>query len=310
MKLKHVFTLVLALVICVSALFTFVVANKFALPNPEETFLVYASSYPVYALGSMILKDIPGMELRMFLQPQDTGLSAYMLSDWDLALIGGCDVLMLNGGGYEGFEASVSSGDKIVISTVSGLKYSMDDVKLVSSEGEEVNTLENPWMFMSTEGAVQMAEAITANLLAIDEAYTQEYYRNLASAREYLDRLAEKIREQAIDGTIKVAAGHKALYYTAKEMGLFCELVIDRLSAQEHSEQELSTMLALMRENEIDVILMESQVPRQTEAYFEANGIKVIKLDIMTSLTEKDGTEAYGDTLVKNAELIREKIGS
>lgn len=310
MKLKHIFALILAVLIGVSTLLTFAFSDRFMLSNPEETFLFYASSYPVYALGSMILKDIPGMELRMLLQPQDAGLSSYTLSDWDIALIDGCDVLMLNGGGYEGFEASVNSGDKIVISTVSGLKYSMDDVKVLTAEGEETDAKDNPWLFLCTDGAVQMAEAITANMLAVDEAYTQEYYRNLGSAREHLDKIDKEIRESALDGTIKVAAGHKALYYTAKETGLFCNLVIDRLPAQDMTDEALSAILALLQENGISVILLESQAPNEISAYFEENGIKVIKLDIMTSLTEKDGIEAYGETLIKNARLIREKLGS
>lgn len=310
MKLKHIFALILAVLIGVSALFTFAFSDRYALSNPEETFLVYASAYPVYALASMILKDIPGMELRMLLQPQDVGLSSYALSDWDIALIDGCDVLMLNGGGYEGFEASVNSGDKIVISTVSGLKYSMDDVKVLTADGEETDAKDNPWLFLCVDGAVQMAEAITANMLAVDEAYTQEYYRNLGSAREYLDKIDKEIRATALDGTIKVAAGHKALYYTAKETGVQCDLVIDRLPAQEMNDEALSAILALLQENGIGVILLESQAPNEISAYFEENGIKVIKLDIMTSLTEKDGIEAYGETLIKNARILREKLGS
>ena len=307
MKLKHVFAITLALIIGLSALFTFAFAGKFALGNTEQDFLIYASSYPMYALSSLVLKDIPGMELHSFLQPQDAGLSAYTLSDWDTALIDNCDVLILNGGGYEGFERLLSAGDTIMVSAVSGLKYSVEDAWIIDFTGSEQDTFENPWLFMYTDGAMELTEAITANMLAVDEMYTEKYYENLGSARAYFENLAYELQALAPENRVRVAAGHEAFYYTANELGLECPVIFDRLPAQEHSDEEMSRMLKSLTDSGIDILLIESQAGEELIAYFEDNGITVIPLDLMTSYTEKDGADVFGRVLLNNAKLIREK---
>ena len=308
MKLKQIFALSLAVILALSAVFVFAFAKRFKIEDDDQNILIYASSYLVYALGSMIVKDIPGVELHLLLQPQDSGLKNYTLSDWDTALISNCGVLLLNGGGYEGFESSVNTGDTAVMSLMSGLKYSVDDVVIADYTGSESDTLNDPWLFMYTDGAKQIAEAITANMLAIDELYTDLYYKNLAAAEEKLNETASEIAQMRIDAAIPAAAAHEAFYYTAMETGLDCRLILRRLPAQEHSEDEMHEMLCALKDAGITVLLIEEQAPAGFVSYMEDGGITVIKLDLYTSHTEKEGSEEYHSVLIENAKRIRENL--
>lgn len=310
MKLKHIFALALAILLTFCAVFVFAFAGRFRIEDTDQNILIYTASYPVYALGSMIVKDIPGVELHILLEPQESGLTDYTLSDWDKALISNCDALMLNGGGYEGFENSVNTGDTVVMSLMSGLKYSIDDAAIKDFTGRENAEKTDPWLFMYTDGAKQTAEAITANMLAVDELYTDAYYKNLASAKKAVDEIASEIALLRSDEPIPVAAAHEAFFYTALEMGLDCRLVFRRLPAQEHNYDDMQEMLNALKDADISVLLIEEQAPEELTSCMENSGITVIKLDPLTSHTEKEGTEAYRSVLIENAKRIREKLKS
>ena len=306
MRFKHIFALALALILVVSAVFVFLFSDEIAVKKTKDEFVIWADSYPLYALAGRIVKDVPGMSIIYSLQPQDEGLEQYTLSDWDKAIISECDVIMLNGGGYESFESDVASGEKPVITAVSGLKYTVDDINVYGNGGGEPIT--DPDLYLGIDGARQMLEAITANMLALDEVYTARYYTNLSEAEAYLYTIEEQINACKIDTPVPAAAAHKALYYTAEECGLDCKYIIDREPASCPGDNELNEILADLTEAGISVLLTEKQAPYEFTAFFEQNGITVISVNLMTSLTAQDGIEAYGNTLVENAKTIYTRL--
>ncbi len=306
MRFKHIFALALALILVVSAAFVFLFSDKCAVTKTKDEFVIWADSYPLFALASRIVKDVPGMSIIYPLQPQDEGMEQYTLSDWDKAIIAGCDVIMLNGGGYESFEADVVCGDKPVITAVSGLKYTVEGLNIYGNGGGEPIT--DPYLYLSIDGARQMLEAITANMLALDEVYTARYYTNLSEANAYLDTIEEQINAYKIDTPVPAAVAHKSLFYSAEECGLDCTYIIDREPASCPGDNELNEILADLTEAGVSVILAEKQAPYEFTAFFEQNGITVISVDLMTSLTAQDGIDAFGNTLADNAKQVYTRL--
>lgn len=308
MRFKHFFAIAAAVFLLSAAVFTFLFSDHFRVSEKQDSFTIYTGSYPMYALGSRIVKDIPGMELLFAFQPQDQGQEEYALSDWDRAYMESCDVILLTSGGFESYETEISGGSTAVISTVNGLKYSIDGVDVYGKDRGEA--LQNPWLFLGVDGAKQICEAITANMLALDEVYTSNYYQNLSEALLYLDELSSKIDSYKLNENIKVAAAHKAFYYTCEDLNLDCTYIIERLPASEIGDNELNEILNDLRERSIGVLLVEKQAPAALTAFFEQNGITVIRLNLMTDLTANDGIESFGKVLTENAKEIYMRLSN
>ena len=75
---------------------------------PQES-QIYATFYPFYALTSLLTEDIEGLRLSCLVQPQDGCLRDYALSDWDLYLLAGADLVIAGGRGLESFESTLQS---------------------------------------------------------------------------------------------------------------------------------------------------------------------------------------------------------
>ena len=85
MRHKKGAAILLIAVLCLLALAygaTFML-KRHALNANRDAYIVYASSYPVYAVGSMIIDHVPGMQLKLLTQPQLVGYTAYTLSAFD-----------------------------------------------------------------------------------------------------------------------------------------------------------------------------------------------------------------------------------
>ena len=154
-----------------------------------------ASFYPIFAIAANIMRDVPDVTLTCLIQPQDGCLRSYELSSWDEALFFNADVVMIGGRGLESFESAIMGAENVPI-----LITAMDRLTLINQgaqavdEGSSHSLSENPWLFLSTRGAEDMANNIAEALSTIDPAHADLYSENLSDFR---GRLAHARREIA-----------------------------------------------------------------------------------------------------------------
>lgn len=276
-----------------------------------KTYSVYASFLPVFLLADPIIgENIPNMNLHLLIQPQDGCMRSYELSDWDNYIAANADALILFGNGFETFESAVMSytdGGPAVISAISSL--------VLDSFGEPDNTEShlsgaNPWMFLSVDGAIQITEAICANMIQLDPDYEEEYLDNLDKAVQKLEALKSDMKS-ALDGknlSKPVALAHEGLGYLAREMGLNVAAYLDREPGAYPDDSERAKMLDILSASGAKAVLLEKQAPKSLVNALESAGYEIALIDTLSTGTASRGDSAYFERMYENAMAISELL--
>lgn len=305
-KIKGIFCLLLTIVIALSLSGC---AKKEINTEIEEnkTITVYATFYPLYAFTEMIAQDIEGVRVRCLVQPQDGCLRNYELSDWDLALLlRSASAVIAGGRGMESFEGTLfAMGENGP--TVSAVLYNMELDQTSAEgvpEGEEAHwDGENPHIYMSVDGAIELIERISATMQTLDPEYSEAYYENQTAATQRLNALKAEMQQICADVCgARVAILNEALWYFAKNFDLDAALCYHRESGEDIDNMD--TLLECLDESGAKIILIEKQAPYAlTEALSDA-GFAVAKLDILSTRRADEGAKGYFDAQIGNAEAL------
>lgn len=270
-----------------------------------EDLNVSATFYPVFAITSMIVKDVPDLRLNCVVQPQDGCLRDYSLSDWDLSLFSASDAVILGGHGLESFESTLSALGENGPATAS--IFSGAETRLTARDeigGESHWAGENPFVYMTIDGAIDAAGRAEAALATFDPRYEAEYRRNLEAAEASLEALRAEIHE--ITGDIsgqRVCVLNEALLCAAQEYGLETVSICQRESGEELSGDALEAFVA---NAEAKVVLIERQAPERLIEALEASGFSVARMDVMSTRRADEGAEGYFAAQRENARALKE----
>ncbi|MBQ7085634.1 MAG: zinc ABC transporter substrate-binding protein, partial [Anaerotignum sp.] len=139
----------------------------------SEKLQVVTSFYPMYLLAQAVTEGATELELRNMAQPQTGCLHDYELTISDMKLLENADVLIINGGGMEGFleQAVERYPDLVIVDTSHGIEL-LEEEEHHHHEGEtEEEHAEhshghdhegNPHIWLSPERAAHQAEAMAA----------------------------------------------------------------------------------------------------------------------------------------------------
>ena len=275
---------------------------------PEEL-SVYATFYPIYAISAMITEGVPDLRLNCLVQPQDGCLRGYMLSDWDAALLGSADAVIAGGRGLERFEAGLQALGEEELAVMEVL-YNMELTTLEAENSDpdrESHWLDaNPHIYMSLDGAVEIAGRVAQSMALLDPRYEEKYLENLERAERRLEELKEEIAAET--GTLsgeRVAVLNEALVYAAQEYGLEIALAWDRESGESMDTSTLEALLAAMDEADVRVVLIEKQAPQSLLEALEHAGIGVAALDVLSTRRANEGYEGYFTAQRANAAAVR-----
>jgi len=270
--------------------------------NPAWT--IYASFPPIYALANPILQSAPGIALKCLAQPQDGCLRAYDLSDWDEALLGSADAVIVAGRGLESFEDRLSGGALAVIGAMDGVTLLGSDS--VAPAGDEPDHFddENPWAYLSVDRARAMAEAVASGMAELDPDYAALYEENLEHFDAELEALETRAEELIVAApAASVAVMHEALFYPADDLGLHVAAVVRREPGSELSDNELKAALETLKASEAKVVLLETQAPQPLRAALSAAGYQLALIDTLATHMPGDAGD-YVRTMDKNAQAI------
>ncbi len=270
---------------------------------------VYTSFFPIYALSGLVLEDIPDINLKCLIQPQDDCLRLYDLSDWDASVLAyDADAIIICGNGLESFESSLYTfGDKgpAVITATYGLElYNSDGTN--SIEGPTGHMADaNPYLYMSVSGARKMTAVIAESIAMLYPDMAADIASGYAEADARLAELEENVFSicSNISGQ-KVILMNEALIYPAMDYGLDIVCRYDRESGTTLYGESLESAIVMFKETGAEVIFIEKQAPAELTSALEDAGFTVVYIDIMSSYPIGASPERYFDVQIENANSI------
>lgn len=276
-----------------------------------ESYSVYASFLPAYMIADMIITDeIENMNLHLLVQPQDGCMRDYGLSDWEMYMVMNADAVILIGNGLESFESALYSLGEEGPAVISASSSLVLDCSGASDLEESHLNGANPWLFLSVEGAVQLAEAITANMIGLDPDYESAYMKNLYAAYESLETLKSDMSDRLkdCDKSIPIALAHEGLIYLAEENRLNVTVRLDREPGVMPDDNELKKIMETLSQSGAQAVLIEKQAPEALIAALEEAGYRVALIDTLSTGSCSGGAQAYIERMTKNAEAICEVL--
>ena len=279
-----------------------------------EQINIYTTFYPLYAIAEMILADVPDARLNCLVQPQDGCLRSYSLSDWDYALLSrSADAIIAGGCSLESFEdlllAMGESGPAVMEVLSNEALTAQQAVNADDSEAANHWQGVNPHLYMSFDGAIEIARSIAASLRILDPRYDEIYTRNLETATNRLKSLKIQAHERAGDTeATKVAILNEALVYVARDYEMEIALCFARESGDSLDKTSLESLIASIRENEAEVALIEKQAPQELLEALKGAGISVAALDTLSTRRADEGAEGYFRAQLENADALHDAL--
>ncbi len=306
MKNKFLFVLCLLIsisVVCFCSTF-FYVKNKEN--NEDAEMLVMTSCNPVYLATLNVVDGIDGITVTNLSQPTTGCLHDYTLTTEDMKNLSAADVLVVNGGGMEGYlDDVISAYPKLPIIDASDGIMDVIGGTLSTAEAAKLERLtdENSHMWMSELVHQGQAFNIAKQLASIDPEHTDEYADNAVT---YCKVISEKVEHgnsaEKLEGA-NVAILHEAFEYTAYSLGANVVATMDLDEERQVSAGEVSEFIDAINENDVQIVFAEYDYGNAMgKLITEQTDAKVVYLE---TLVHGDYTALdYISTVNKNYALI------
>ena len=324
MKNKFLFVLLLLISISIVSFcstFFYVKYNKTEVARDD--ILVMTSCNPIYIATSNVVGDIDGVTVENLSQPTTGCLHDYTLTTEDMKNLAACDVLVVNGGGMEGYLDDVIAAypNLAIIDTFEAVEDTYPIIKEKDEESEEdedhihSETSEehhhdsefNSHIWMSEEIFAGQVTAIADGLAQIDANHAKEYKANALTFNDTLGKYIDKAGVDQLLGGKNVAILHEAFAYTAQSLGANIVATMDLDEERQVSAGEVSTFIDEIVDNDVKVVFAEydygSAMGKLIEEQTDA---KVVYLETLVHGTyDKDD---YISVLNKNYALISNSL--
>lgn len=275
--------------------------------NVSETITLYSTFYPLYALTDMVVDGVDGIRTMCLVQPQDGCLRNYELSDWDLVLLlRSADAVISGGRGLESFESTLFALEEYG-PAVSAVLYNMelDSTSVVGlNEEEESHWENNPHIYMSVDGAIELTQRISAVMQTLDPDFADVYIKNQLSAESALYELKAQMQEIIgdVSGT-KIAILNEAIWYFAKDFDFDAVLCYHRESGEDINN--IDTLMEYLNSSGAELILIEKQAPYALCEALKDAGYAVAKIDILSTHRAEEGSDGYFEAQISNANALK-----
>ncbi len=326
-KNKYVFVLLLLIsitVVCSVSTFFYVKLNNDS-KTEDEQILVMTSCNPVYIAALNVLDGVDGYTVQNLSQPTTGCLHDYTLTTEDMKNLSKADVLVVNGGGMEGYLDDVRAAypELTIIDTYEYIEHSAGgsaDLLIEEEEQEDSSgyfhdaeehhhdhgTNSHIWM---DERLFEMQTAAIANEL-MGENPNREETPISDNFFAYSKALNEQIDKQGLDKSLAgedVAVLHEAFAYTAQSLGANVVATMDLDEERQVSAGEVSAFLDEIKEHNVKLVLAEYDygnamgklIEEQTDA-------KVVYLE--TLVHGNYGKDSYVEVMNNNFTLIKNSL--
>ncbi len=286
---------------------------------------VYTTVYPITYFTERIGGD--QVEVKS-VYPAGANEHTFEPTQQDMITIAEADLMFYIGLGLEGFIDSAQqtlAGEDVEFAA---LADSITDEQLEAAleyDGEETHDEHeehaeeadheghdhgstDPHIWMSPKLSQQLATSIKDSLIAEDPDHAEIYETNHAELIEELEQLDEsfsQLQERVEKDTFFVS--HEAFTYLAEPYG-FEQVAIAGLNSQdEPSQKELTEIVDMAREKNIEYIVFEQNVSSNlTEVVQKEVGAEAVQMHNLGVLTQEDidNGETYFTLMEKNLETL------
>lgn len=284
-----------------------------------ETLTVMASTPHLASLAMAIAGEDAHVEM---LAPEGANPHDYEPTVADRRRLESAHMLLVNGLALEVFDAGkIAEGAKVTLVDCSA---GIPEDWLISGEEEEEDAAEhddhdhdhghdhgehNPHVWLSVEGAIYQAQAITDAMASMDSAHADGYRKRLDELKKRLEALRDEFKPKIAKLTkTKFVSNHDAFPYFAREFGLQQVGVIQRTPGHNPSMEERRELEKQIKDGGAHAIFMEPGFDdAASHVIAESTGLPLATLDPFG--VGKPGVEAYEKVMRANLETVLKTLG-
>lgn len=280
---KYIVMLVMAIVILLILLLN-VVKHKNIIKSDiqnvdnKKEFNIVTSFYPIYLAVLNITEGATNVSVKN-LTPTATGcLHNYTLLPEEMILLAKADVLVINGGGMEGFLSNVIREYPTldVVDSSKNIKYLKNKI----GKNEEIN----PHFFMSIEEYITQIQNISKALENKNTTNAEKYKEN---TKTYIEKLENIKKEMSLKISLlknkNIAVFDDAFEYFTKEFKLNVLVKIETEHEAQITAIKIATAIKEIKDKNITCIFAAPDVDTKiTDTIFKETGVKTYILNPVT----------------------------
>ncbi len=271
-KILFVLLLLISItVVCTCGTFFYVKQNNKLVS--DDSLLIMTSCNPVYLATLNVVQQAEGVTVQNLSQPTTGCLHDYTLTTEDMKNLSKADVLVVNGGGMEGYLEDVMEAypNLPIIDTFEYLEHNpkYSDYIAIKEESHEESEVDhqgqehhhdhgvNSHIWMSDLLHAGQVEAIAQGLEDIDGSNSSLYEAN---SKRYIEILSTRVDKLGLDNELagsNIAVLHEAFEYTADSIGANVVADMDLDEERQVSAGEVSEFISAIKENDVKVVLAE-----------------------------------------------------
>lgn len=291
-------------VLLAGGIFLFAIIVIFALLNfgQKETnnsskIKVVTSFYPLYFFTTEIAGDKASITN---LTPSGAEPHEYEPTARDMVNIESSNLLILNGGGLEGWGENVQSNlnkdkNKIVIAGEGLATKTIIEEEKHEGVARENNSNDgiDPHIWLSPILAKQMVDNIESGFSEVDPNNSSYYKSNAEILKNNLSILDEEFKKGLTTcGSKNIITSHSAFAYLASSYGLNQVSIAGLSSEEEPSSKEMAEITNFAKNNNVKYIFFESLIsPKLSETIAREVGAKTLVLNPIEGLTDYEINE-------------------
>ena len=291
--------------------------------SKEDKLQVVTTFYPVYLIGLNVTDGMDDIEVKSLTDLNTGCLHDYQLTTEDMRIISKADILVINGGGMEGFLEDIRTNyPKLTIID------SSQGIAMLENEGNEVveaaeeHELYNPHVWLDPKLYIEQIENIKEGMIAYiqtSDSYTDgdvailnhQIEQNTAKYVEKITKLDSEIDKIKSDlnssrsNENRAVIFHDSFAYLAKRVGIEVDFTVPLDSDTALSAGDIASIIDAVHEDDIKYLFTEEQysdsIARQIE---EETGARVSIIDsVVTGEGHKD---SYITAMEKNIGMIKD----
>lgn len=308
--------------------------------DQEHKLKIVTTIYPVYLIGLNLTDHIDNIEVKSLIKLNTGCLHDYQLTTKDMKLIATADVLIINGGGMEGFLEDVTSNYpnlKIIDASKDIPMISTHELELTENtehtgeKAESITTTEteaehdhgdyNPHVWLNPQLYQKQIENVRGSLIQfIDQSTNKSLPQNLdqminANAETYIQKI-QKLDSQLQScrselekadmnhtGTNQVVIFHDSFAYLAARLGMKVAFAVDLDADTSLSAGNIAAIIDDVNKDGIQNLFTERQFSDSIARQIaEETGTKVTIID--SAVTGDGSKDSYLKAMKSNIEVL------
>lgn len=268
--------------------------------NVEYAPLV-ATTRPVYDLTAALCAGTD-LQVSLLITENISCLHDYSLSTAQMKTLENADLVILNGGGLEDFQADILQTRPQIDASVGIALIECHEDEDGHHDGHDHE--HDPHFWLSPANAKIMAQNICDGLCQRYPENREIFKTNLAALEQKLDQLLSYGRQALANLSCReLITFHDGFAYLAQTFDLTILAAAEEESGSETSAKELTALIALVRERSLPAIFTE------TNGSDAAAGVIAAETDVAVfTLDMCMGGGNYFETMYRNIETLKEAL--